>query len=481
MNYFSLTLILTEYLTLEFGLSDLRAGLVYGIFGSLASAYAFPAGVMSDCLGVRWSLFIAGVLNGSGRLVLALTVRRRTAEAMLFTLLPLANGIDWGILSTGVRRYAPQRSRAVAFAVLASFLNLGQLAAGVARDAFLLPGGEAAAQARGVRAEGSHPETLTLRISGYRALLLFGAAVSALELGLSGFASPGVAPVAAGEAPRARLRLPAKALIAQTLRDAAFWRFALLLLLCSLVRMVLQYVAAALPKYMTRAIGPNVPVGALVAIQPALCVFLVPLVTALAAHRAPLPMVTAGAAVSVVALLWLVADTAIWAVVLFMVTLAVGESMWSPRLFEYTAAVSPAGASCTWAAMGALPLFLAKLPTGLLSGELLERFVPAEGHRRPRLMWLVVFGVSAAGPVAMLLLRRVIRGPRREATPSDAAKDAAAPAEAPQPGAMGLSGEPVELAGAFLQGDFGDVSDSLLRPQTTADPGNPFAIAREMR
>ena len=64
--------------------------------------------------------------------------------------------------------------------------------------------------------------------------------------------------------------------------------------------------------------------GALVAIQPALCVFLVPLVTALAAHRQPLPMVTAGAAVSVAALLWLVADTAIWAVVLFMVTLAVG-------------------------------------------------------------------------------------------------------------------------------------------------------------
>jgi hypothetical protein len=60
-----------------------------------------------------------------------------------------------------------------------------------------------------------------------------------------------------------------------------------------------------------------------------------------------------------------------------------------------------------------------------------------------------------------------------------AVQDAAAPAEAPQPGAMGLSGEPVELAGAFLQGDFGDVSDSLLRPQTTADPGNPFAIARE--
>ena len=115
------------------------------------------------------------------------------------------------------------------------------------------------------------------------------------------------------------------------------------------------------------------PVGALVAIQPALCVFLVPLVTAVAPHVAPLRMIAEGAAISTLALLWLVADIAIWAVVLFMVTLALGESVWSPRLFEFTANVSPAGASCTWSAMGSLPMFLAKLPTGLLSGALLEK------------------------------------------------------------------------------------------------------------
>ena len=66
------------------------------------------------------------------------------------------------------------------------------------------------------------------------------------------------------------------------------------------------------------------PVGALVAIQPALCVFLVPLITAAAAHVPPLRMIAVGAAVSTCALLWLVADVAIWAVVAFMVTLAIG-------------------------------------------------------------------------------------------------------------------------------------------------------------
>jgi MFS family permease len=128
--------------------SDVRAGFVYGLFGTLTSLYAFPAGVLSDYIGVRWSLFIAAALNLVGRLVMALTVRRATAEAMLFSLLPLANGIDWGILATGVRRYTPARSRAVAFAVLASFLSMGQLLAGVIRDAFILPAAHEQARRR---------------------------------------------------------------------------------------------------------------------------------------------------------------------------------------------------------------------------------------------------------------------------------------------------------------------------------------------
>ena len=104
-----------------------------------------------------------------------------------------------------------------------------------------------------------------MHVSGYRALLLFGAALSALELGLSGFASPGVtaragATTPSGEAAttlRARLRVPPRALLAATLRSGAFWRFALLLLLCSIVRMILQYVTASMPKYLTRVFGPE--------------------------------------------------------------------------------------------------------------------------------------------------------------------------------------------------------------------------------
>lgn len=47
--------------------SDVRAGLVYGLFGTLTSLLAFPAGLFSDYVGIRWSLFIAACLNCVGR------------------------------------------------------------------------------------------------------------------------------------------------------------------------------------------------------------------------------------------------------------------------------------------------------------------------------------------------------------------------------------------------------------------------------
>ncbi len=489
---FALALIITEYLSQSFHLSDLKAGLAYGLFGTLTSLFAFPAGLLSDYLGIRWSLFISGVLNLTGRLVLALTRSGAVAQAMLFSLLPLANALDFGVCATAVRRFTPPRSRVVAFALLSSFLSLGQLLAGLARDAFVLSAAQTAAAAAGggisdVTANGGD---FYIRVSGQRALLLFGAALAAVELGLSGFAagkgavsehqqeSVSTALTSPRSTLKQKLRIPPAALVAATLRDAAFWRFSLLLVLCSIVRMLLQYVTAAMPKYVNRLFGAGVPVGSLLSIPPLLCIFLVPLLTTTTAQTRALTMITAGALVSALSLLWLVASVSIWAVVLFLVTLALGDALWSPRLFDYAASVSPPSASSTWSALGAMPLFMAKLPAGLLSGVLLEEFVPTSGKRRPRAMWAIVAAITAVAPVAMILLRRVIQGA------PDVAAVAAAPQEAPHAaGWGGFSAEPVELADAFLHGGFGVDSDEeneavemMSRPGTARadDPNNPF-------
>jgi hypothetical protein len=111
-------------------------------------------------------------------------------------------------------------------------------------------------------------------------------------------------------------------------------------------------------------------------------------------------------------------------------------------------------------------------------------------------MWACVFACTAAGPLAMVLLHRVIAGPtlseaqraeqelKAAVAAASSAFAAGAPAEATA--AVTFSGEPVELAEAFLHGEFdeglcgafGDGGDAAPATPGTlrgADPANPFA------
>ncbi len=58
---------------------------------------------------------------------------------------------------------------------------------------------------------------------------------------------------------------------------------------------------------------------------------------------------------------------------------AVGEAVWSPRWYDYSMSVAPAGREGVWTAFASAPLFAAKLPTGMISGWLLEKYCPANG------------------------------------------------------------------------------------------------------
>ena len=66
---------------------------------------------------------------------------------------------------------------------------------------------------------------------------------------------------------------------------------------------------------------------------------------------------------------------------LFVVLLSLGEAFYSPRLYEYTAAIAPKGQEASYMAMSSLPFFLAKLARRPLlrraAGPFLSRHRPA--------------------------------------------------------------------------------------------------------
>jgi hypothetical protein len=55
---------------------------------------------------------------------------------------------------------------------------------------------------------------------------------------------------------------------------------------------------------------------------------------------------------------------------------SIGEAIWSPRLYQYTAAIAPKGKEGSYMALSLLPYFVAKLVVGMLSGRMLHRFCP---------------------------------------------------------------------------------------------------------
>lgn len=55
---------------------------------------------------------------------------------------------------------------------------------------------------------------------------------------------------------------------------------------------------------------------------------------------------------------------AVWGAALFVVTLSLGESFWSPRWYDYSMSLAPLGREGIFTALASAPLFAAKLPTG---------------------------------------------------------------------------------------------------------------------
>jgi MFS family permease len=94
---------------------------------------------------------------------------------------------------------------------------------------------------------------------------------------------------------------------------------------------------------------------------------------------------------------------------LFVVLLSVGEAFYSPRLYEYTAAIAPKGQEASYMAMSSLPFFLAKLGVAPVSGLLLARFCPDTGLRHSGTLWLIIGLSTMIAPVGLFVFQRFIR------------------------------------------------------------------------
>lgn len=220
-------------------------------------------------------------------------------------------------------------------------------------------------------------------------------------------------------------------------RQPGFYKFLCFLALAAFMRLIFVHMNYTYPKFGIRELGAGAKVGTLYAINPILIIFLVPLVGAFAQRITAYKMVTVGSAIGAASVFimamppaWFqgVADGALghWIghgylrlsgtvnpyyvmIFIYVVLLSVGEAIYSPRLYEYAAAIAPKGQEGSYMSLSYLPFFLAKLSVATFSGVLLGRYCPETGPRHSATLWLIIALTTTICPVGLIALRRWIR------------------------------------------------------------------------
>ncbi len=432
MAYFSLLTVITLFLSEEIRLSDTNAGYVVTVFTSLTTILLLFSGFLTDSLGIRKSMVLAYVsralctltivglaLGGDGSwrtpLIIAALVLMAPSMAMIQTIFQSAN-----------KRYTNQKSRSAGFNLWYLFMNIGAACSGVFIDIIRLTYGLSTTW---IVAFGLIQSLLCLIL-----LVFF---VRQEEQ----FGDDGKFVAVQNSHTQVEKQKPLK-ILKDMVSETAFWRFLSLVTLLLGVRAVFAYMYLLMPKYWIRVMGEQAAIGTLNTINPVLIIVGLILFIPITNKYPIFKMLVYGAIISSLSLFALVmpwqtvakgltylqaflpsswlADPVVSAyygmAVLSMITLSIGEVIWSPKLQEYTAAIAPEGQEGSYFGLSMIPWFLAKTVASLMSGHMLTRWVPEGVGARirsgelsfwdsPEAMWLTLGLIAISGPVIALLFQ----------------------------------------------------------------------------
>ncbi len=433
--YFAMLPALTLYLSEELGYSDAAAGNWFGVMMGLYTAVGFVSGFIADAVGIKRTLTVSVVLLVVSRLVISAFTAREVVIPALFVIM-VGTAIMTPVLVAATKRYTTRETRTAGFNFLYLLWNVGVILAGPALDFIRsTPLGN-----RGVFMMGS-----VLSILCWISIMVLmrdriraGDRRQREEKRGGGGADAGVD--AAGDAGAGDgdgeddepWENPVKIAIS-VMRESAFWRFMLFLTLVVGVKLVFEYWHALSPKYYLRTIGPDAPIGTINSLNGwVICIGLI-ISTPIVARMKLFNVMLLGICISSVSVLFPAIPPSLFVdvdqqslmhgyyvlILCQVLFFSIGEVIWSPRLYEYTAAIAPKGREASYMGLSNTPMFFARMLVGPMSGFMLTRYCPEDMTavaaasvpyvRSPQFMWLMLGLLAIASPVGIIALRRVIQ------------------------------------------------------------------------
>ena len=438
---------LVLWLSSDLGYSDEKSLALVAGWSLVMTITTVLVGSFTDAVGLRRTFFLGVWICVVARAVMAFTSLKWLA--LVGGLLPLAVGeaLSAPVSVAAIRRYSNRKQRSISFSIFYAMMNVGFLVA-----AFIF---DFVRQHLGEHGHLVLP-LLGINITTYQTLFLSSLVIEISLLPVLWFLRDGAEATDEGLkiAPREpkyqeenlwnsmcltmrdSLRETIR-LFAGLLRQNGFYRLLAFLMLIAFLKLIFMQMYYVYPKFGIRELGDGAPVGHLWAINSILVIFLAPFVGALTQRFAAYKMVTLGAIISAASVFIMAMPTA-WfeplangfvgrwlghgylglhgevhpyyvMIALFVALLSVGEAFYSPRVYEYAAAIAPKGQEASYGALSYVPFLLAKLLVGTFSGMLLARYCPEHGVRHSAILWLAVALTATVAPVGLIVLRGYIR------------------------------------------------------------------------
>lgn len=442
-KYFALSTVLTLFVTIEYGMSDIQAGNLYGIWGLMHTVWGFVGSLAVDRYGIRRVALVATSLGVISRGLLVFLHSEIVLRVVLCGIGPIAEGVIDPLYMVAIKKLTRRRVRGLAFGLQYAFMNLGGACAEnfvdcVRLKTWTMPWGQAYSGLRFAL----FGTWLAACMGWFLALWLRSPPASKVvphwSPGLEGNAfnqqasagyvalihpspesSPGHSPrnspngAAAADtsqseitlqteedAPKDPIPIPkgltirersskssrALSLWEMYAVDRSFHRAVFMTAAVMFVSFQWKYMDTLLPKFADRTFGAECPWGGIYSINNWMCVICPPVISAMApADRVDdFQLIVPG--------LWIMAlsPICIWASVSELATaawvflLSCGEVLWSPRSQSFIASLAPDGREGAFLALANAPNFLSQYPVGFMSGWLLDTYCPACPHNHSK-------------------------------------------------------------------------------------------------
>jgi POT family proton-dependent oligopeptide transporter len=396
LSYYGAFSSLANYLHESLNIPTAQTGSLAGLFGGMVWFLAILGGAVADRLGFRRALSLAYLILACayffiGSLGAAWMAPVRSAVPLLglvtFVLVLPALGISMvkpAVVGTTARA-SSENVRSIGYSIYYTLVNIGGAA-----------GPYVASWAhRHLGVEN------VFRVSSLSVLLMFFAVLVFFK-----------EPRRSAEIQTESLAATARNLFTVLTNP----RFMLFLMIFSGYWVVFWQQYIVLPIYIHGYIDPHADVELILVTDAATVICLQFAATYLTQKLPAFRAITLGTLISALGWLIVAVRPAVWAVVLSIFVVALGEIVLSPRYYEYVSRLAPPGQQGTYMGFAFVPIGIGSLVGGWLGGRLMHYY--GEVAQRPAQVWWAITGIGIGTTLLLWLYHFAVKTDLPPTTPA---------------------------------------------------------------